>query len=43
MFPLSSTDGADRVIDRMDRRFASLPGFGDVHIYRDAVTALAAA
>jgi len=40
---LSSTDGADRVIDRMDRRFASLPGFGDVHIYRDAVTALAAA
>ena len=37
----SGTDGA-AAIERMDRRVAALPGFGELHIYRDAVTAIAA-
>jgi len=38
-------DGADAAtaLTRMDTRFASLPGFAGVHIYRDAVDTLAAA
>jgi hypothetical protein len=35
------TDG-ERTIDRMDRRFSALPGFGDLRIYRQAAGALAA-
>jgi len=33
----------DTTVTRMDTRFASLPGFAGVHIYRDAVDTLAAA
>ena len=33
----SGADGAAAVA-RMDRRFGSLPGFGDLEIYRRAVT-----
>jgi len=29
---------SQRIIDRMDRRFAALPGLGRLRIYRDAVT-----
>jgi hypothetical protein len=32
----------ERTIDRMDRRFSALPGFGDLRIYRQAAGALAA-
>jgi hypothetical protein len=28
-----------RLIERMDRRFAQLPGFDGLHIYRDAIAA----
>ncbi|MEA3056914.1 MAG: hypothetical protein QOD30_2346 [Actinomycetota bacterium] len=34
-------DGAS-AIERMDRRVAALPGFGALHIYRDAAAAIAA-
>jgi hypothetical protein len=34
---LADGDEGSRVIRRMDRRFAALPGFGRLRIYRDAV------
>ena len=40
---LAGGDDGHRVIDRMDQRFAALPGFDDVRIYRDAMSQLAAA
>jgi hypothetical protein len=43
MTHLGSGDDGERTIDRMDRRFASLPGFGDLRIYREAMAAVAAA
>jgi hypothetical protein len=39
---LGSSDDAERVIDRMDRRFAALPGLADVRIYRDVMATIAA-
>jgi rubrerythrin len=39
---LRSSEDADRVIDRMDRRFAALPGLADVRIYRDVMATIAA-
>jgi rubrerythrin len=33
---LSSRPESERIIDRMDRRFAALPGFDRLRIYRDA-------
>lgn len=34
---LSRRPESERIIDRMDRRFAALPGLGRLRIYRDAV------
>jgi hypothetical protein len=39
---LNSRPESERIIDRMDRRFARLPGFARLQIYRDAVTPSAA-
>lgn len=39
---LGSGDDGAAAIDRMDRRVSALPGFGSLHIYRDAMTAIAA-
>jgi hypothetical protein len=36
---LSARPGSLRLIERMDRRFAQLPGFERLHIYRDAIAA----
>jgi hypothetical protein len=33
---LSSNEDAERIIDRMDRRFAALPGLRDLRVYRTA-------
>jgi hypothetical protein len=33
---LGRRPGSERIIDRMDRRFAALPGLSRLHIYRDA-------
>jgi hypothetical protein len=38
---LSRSDDAERIIDRMDRRFAALPGLRDLRIYRTAFGATA--
>lgn len=38
---LRTTDDAERVIDRMDSRFARLPGLSDLRIFRRAATAFA--
>lgn len=38
---LTARPESERIIDRMDRRFAALPGFERLRIYRDAVTAAA--
>lgn len=38
---LRTTEDAERVIDRMDSRFARLPGLSDLRIYRRAATAFA--
>lgn len=38
---LTARPESERIIDRMDRRFAALPGFDRLRIYRDAVTAAA--
>jgi hypothetical protein len=35
---LSRPPESERIIDRMDRRFAALPGLGRLRIYRDAAT-----
>jgi hypothetical protein len=35
---LAAGPGGDRAVDRMDRRFAALPGFDDLRIYRRAAT-----
>lgn len=39
---LASGPGGETLIDRMDRRFSALPGFGDLRIFRQAASALAA-
>lgn len=36
---LASGDDGQRAVDRMDRRFAALPGFDDLRIYRRATAA----
>jgi rubrerythrin len=38
---LTARPESERIIDRMDRRFAALPGFDRLRIYRDAVAAAA--
>jgi rubrerythrin len=40
---LSRRPESERIIDRMDRRFAALPGLGRLRIYRDASTSALAA
>lgn len=35
---LNARPDSERIIDRMDRRFAALPGFGRLRIYRHAAT-----
>jgi rubrerythrin len=39
---LSGRPGSERIIDRMDRRFAALPGFDRLRIYRQAASAASA-
>ena len=39
---LNARPESRRIIDRMDRRFAALPGFDQLRIYRQAATPVAA-
>lgn len=39
---LAAGEDGERLIDRMDRRFAALPGFADLRIFRQAATTFAA-